>query len=214
MRRLTKETSNSFTKDYLNNKSIDFREKENICLVDYDKNSNSIEVINDKENYCIINNLPHVIAKNIFKKGVSYEFNSSKIEDFHWQTTFHCGGIFCSFEQFLKVGGFCENYHNWGLEDIDFQRKLNETIGLQLIDNIIPENSILHFEHLGRYDNKIYLINRVIFENRMKQGITQLCEQDISNTDTFIGGFIQGNIDYLKSFFSKNYILENELRKI
>lgn len=206
MRRLSERTSKLFLEDYLGGIPICFKEDNPMSLVDYDNETKTFSVVEGGEVSVLINNLMHVCERKYYSETTSYLFDPSKIYDFVWKTSFHCGGTFCSFEDFCNVAGFCENYHNWGMEDIDLQWKFNGFLGIQYIDAVVKESSIIHFEHKGRYNNEIYRKNREIFKERLKIGARQSIERD-KRKYTFMSNFLRQNIDILNTYlFIKNNI--------
>ena len=200
MYRLSESTCNEFIKDYTNNISIDILNIPDICMVDYDKYTNMLRPISEGEYNKIILDQPFVCTKSEFEMINREGVDLLNTDEFVWKARFHYGGTFCSFSNFYKAAGYCELYYNWGLEDEDFHCKLRAIGGIGKIDRIVPNKSILHFEHSTKYNNNTYKRNIEIFKQRQMLGVDEIIKLDKNNKESFIASYIQNNKDVLNSF--------------
>lgn len=174
--RLAEATVPAFISGYLQGFNIYLPDFSN-CLVTYDASNQSIIPINSAEICRCFNNIPHVCEK---LDGINLDdkFDYSKIEEFLWKPVVHYGGTLCSLEDFWNIGGYCELYHNWGLEDEDLHRKLGQRVSLCYIDQTIIKRSLIHLEHPRNYNNKTYLKNRTIFDLRFSKATEVVIAED------------------------------------
>jgi glycosyltransferase involved in cell wall biosynthesis len=90
----------------------------------------------------------------------------------------HAGGTFVEREQFLEIGGFCEEFAAWGCHDADLQWKLKEKFNLIEIPRL-PEYEVLHLDHKRGYFNKDqWQANRDIQQNRKLYGVEKAILED------------------------------------
>jgi len=201
MYRLSESTYGEFIQDYLDNKKIDIPDLPNTCLVDYDKCTNTLKPINGGEHNNTILDQPFVCTKKEFDMINSEDFDLSKTDELIWKASFHYGGTFCSFNNFYDIGGYCELYYNWGVDDEDFHLKLKSMNGIEQIDKIVPNKSMLHFEHKKKHNNtEYYKQNIKIYEERRTLKIDKVIEFDKNNEKSLIGAYIKNDINSMKSF--------------
>ena len=142
---------------------------------------------NQNESYALINNLMHVrIGEN-----KNQNFAENEIEDFCWQLNFHCGGLICNSSLVQKIGGFSLCYDKWGMEDIDFQWRLNEFYGTRYINDCIKDAIVLHLEHPTRAENESYKKNRNTFSKRRKNGLVNSIKKDIISFNKIKGYYYE-----------------------
>ncbi len=100
-------------------------------------------------------------------------------EPMFWNENRHCGGNLIRREQFREVGGYSEEFINWGCEDSDLQWKLSEMFDLRFF----PEFSeVLHLDHFKSYfSSEMWKRNEEISARRIKQGIRKVIELDRRN---------------------------------
>jgi len=111
-----------------------------------------------------------IIPNNIFKALPFYMFMSNK----HW------GGMFIKKNNFLNIGGYCENYFNWGVEDSDIQWKICQCLAIKQIPNY-RRFKVLHLDHIRNHINYLlYQINRKTFLKRQNTPIQKILKKDIS----------------------------------
>ncbi|RAL22554.1 hypothetical protein [Thermoflavimicrobium daqui] len=72
---------------------------------------------------------------------------------------------------------------------------------MQSIDDLILENSVMHFEHKKRFENQIYKMNRESFDKRRQLGLNEVKRVDITSENTFMGNFINGRFDRISKYF-------------
>lgn len=66
----------------------------------------------------------------------------------YWNENRHCGANMFRRTHFENVGGYCEDFINWGCEDSDLQWKFRETLKL----DFFPEDlEVLHLDHPKGY---------------------------------------------------------------
>lgn len=144
------------------------------CFINYEHNK--IKSLQN-ESYALINNLVHVrIGEN-----TNQNFNENQIKNFDWQLNFHCGGLICDRDLVHNIGAFSLAYCNWGMEDIDFQWRLNEFYGTRLINDCVSDLIVVHIEHQSRADNERYKKNREIFSLRREKGLKSSIKEDLKN---------------------------------
>lgn len=199
IRRLKKEFHEAFSRDYLAKINIDFGSSIPYCYSEYDEIKNVVSPISGVEIYRVMYNLVHVGEVNRSEKDITFEAN--RIEEFsnNWRPAIHFGGVLCSRKTFIKAGGYCEKYYNWGAEDIDFQWKIEGTSGMQLIDYVISNCSLLHFEHESRCDNTLYSKNRDICDRRRKEKIEKIVEADLNEKNSFIARWYAQDYEFCKN---------------
>src|SRR3989344_2859388 len=85
-------------------------------------------------------------------------------EPMFWNENRHCGGNLFRMEQFRGVGGYSEEFINWGCEDSDIQWKFYEKYDLQFF----PEKlEVLRLDHQKEYFNsEMWKKNEAICERR------------------------------------------------
>ena len=184
--RLSRETSQIFIDQYLENDDLLYNvDDKEACLVDY--HDGFIRTINGGEAHGRINDMPYVCTQYNYDNVVNNnDVDYTKIEEFIWSPTFHYGGTLCVKDVFWKIGGYCEKYYNWGLEDEDIHWKLKETTGLLFMYDILPEEKLMHFEHNRKYNNDIYDKNHQVFQERVSGGVKQAISNDTLNKETFV----------------------------
>jgi glycosyltransferase involved in cell wall biosynthesis len=201
MYRLSEETCRDFIIDYLYGKNNNAFNQPDICMIDYDKTLFSLKPISEGECNGIILSQPFVCTKEEFDIINSEGFDVEKADKYIWKARFHYGGTFCSFKNFMAVAGYCELYYNYGCEDGDFHYKLKLKSGIEQIDSIVTQKSIIHFEH-ERKINPITKNNVNIREERSRRGIDEIIKFDINNEKSFIGSYIREDMNTLRNFFA------------
>jgi len=191
MYRLSENNVASFCKNYQLNQTIQFPDPK-YCLIDFDSKSKLIPS-QKGEFQAIVNHQPHMSYVSDYKTNPTTDFDYRRIEKYSWKPEFHYGGVACTRRDFFKVGGYCEKFLNWGMEDSDFQWKLSCISLLKTIINI-RKRQIIHFEHRSRCKNSIYIRNRKIYEKRLGLGINKVIEKDLlKNTSNFHNRYINKN---------------------
>jgi|GEM_PF-1698948 len=95
-----------------------------------------------------------------------------------WSESMHYGGNLMRREQFESIGGYCEQYVNWGCEDTDLQWKLKNTFNLQFFPKI-EEFTVIHLDHEKRYVvAETVDRNEGIFTRRRQGGTYQAIKED------------------------------------
>jgi len=113
-----------------------------------------------------------------FQKYVGDESNKGK-EPMFWNENRHCGGNLFRMKQFRKVGGYSEEFINWGCEDSDLQWKFSEAFDLQFFPE---ELEVLHLDHpKGYFSPEMWAQNEKISERRKKEGLEKAIKIDGRN---------------------------------
>jgi len=100
-------------------------------------------------------------------------------EPMFWNENRHCGGNLFRMEQFRNVGGYSEEFINWGCEDSDLQWKFREVYDLQFFPKDLK---IMHLDHLKQYfSSGMWARNEEISARRMKEGLEKAIENDMRN---------------------------------
>ena|SRR3989344_62431 len=100
-------------------------------------------------------------------------------EPMFWNETRHCGGNMFRRDQFEAVGGYCEDFVNWGCEDSDLQWKFAEKYGLEFFPD---EFEVIHLDHpKGYFSPEMWARNEEISARRMKEGLEKAIENDRGN---------------------------------
>ena len=113
-----------------------------------------------------------------FQKYVGDEKNKGR-EPVFWNENRHCGGNLFRKEHFLAVGGYSEDFINWGCEDSDLQWKLSEIYNLQFF----PEDfEVMHFDHpKGYFSPEMWKRNEEISRERIRAGLEEVIKRDRRN---------------------------------
>lgn len=181
MHRLSEQYVESFIERYKINTNIGLPDND-ICLVDFDKKENCLKPLMNGEISEIINGQLHVCSNDDYNKVIlNNDFDYTKIEEFIWKPSFHYGGTILSRDNFEKVGGYCENYYQWGMEDEDLHTKLKYFYTVYRIEKYVKGKPLLHLEHSRNYNNDIYAKNRDCFNARVNDGIDSMVRKDIIN---------------------------------
>ena len=81
-------------------------------------------------------------------------------------------------KQFEIVGGYCEDFINWGCEDSDLQWKFKEVFDLQFF----PEGKefmVMHLDHKrGYFSPEMWKRNEKICSERKQKGILKVAKED------------------------------------
>jgi hypothetical protein len=114
-----------------------------------------------------------------FQTYVGNEANKGR-EPMFWNENRHCGGNLFRMKQFRDVGGYSEEFTNWGCEDSDLQWKFSETYDLEFF----PDNlEVLHLDHSkGYFSPEMWARNEGISALRKEEGLTKAIENDRRNT--------------------------------
>ena len=96
-----------------------------------------------------------------------------------WFENLHCGGNFFRRSQFNHVGGYSEEFINWGREDSDLQWKIQQCFELRFI----PKETVfevMHLDHDKSYFSKeMWKRNEAMEQDRQKRGIAYCIAHDI-----------------------------------
>ncbi len=100
-------------------------------------------------------------------------------EPMFWNENRHCGGNLIRMKHFKNLGGYSEEFVNWGCEDSDLQWKLNEIYDL----GFFPESfEVLHLDHPKSYFSpEMWKRNEEISSRRVRQGVQKAIEIDRRN---------------------------------
>lgn len=93
-----------------------------------------------------------------------------------WNENRHCGGNLFRMKQFKAVGGYSEEFINWGCEDSDLQWKFSQLYHLQFF----PENlEVIHLDHpKGYFSPEMWAKNEEISRRRIEEGLERVIERD------------------------------------
>ncbi len=100
-------------------------------------------------------------------------------EPMFWNENRHGGGNLFRMEQFRNVGGYAEEFINWGCEDSDLQWKFREVYNLQFF----PENlEVMHLDHpKGYFSPEMWARNEEISRRRIQERLEKIIERDRRN---------------------------------
>lgn len=208
MRRLKEISHEAFSQDYLEDKEINYDEKSPYCYSEYNQRKKKIEPLKAGERYKTMYNLVHV-GEHVSSQS-NIEFEAEKMEEFSetWKTVVHFGGNLCRRKDFIMIGGYSEKYYNWGAEDIDFQWKMGESCGMQMIDYVLNEYSLIHYEHASRCNNALYAMNRNVFTKRREHNVEEIIKSDLEEKNSFIARWNAGDFRFCKDMLvrGKEYL--------
>ena len=81
-------------------------------------------------------------------------------------------------EQFVSVGGYCEDFVNWGCEDSDLQWKFAEKYGIEFFPD---ELEVIHLDHpKGYFSPEMWVRNEKIITQRKSEGVESAIRLDKS----------------------------------
>ena len=102
--------------------------------------------------------------------------NNNGLEPMFWNENRHCGGNLFRREQFDTVGGYCEDFVNWGCEDSDLQWKLSDTYGI----GFFPDDfEVIHLDHpKGYFSPEMWSRNEKICALRKIEGVETAIKAD------------------------------------
>ncbi|MCM1295763.1 MAG: glycosyltransferase [Muribaculaceae bacterium] len=187
MYRLLERSRVEFINDYMNDIEISIDDGKMFCIAVYNQTEHKIEISPDDEIIDIINGQYHVCSKKDYNRVKNNkEFHSDKIEEFIWVPTFHYGGTLIKKCDFWRIGGYCEQYYNWGLEDEDIHWKMKTLTKSKEIYNVCSSLKMLHFEHKKNMNNLIYKKNREVYDERLRDGVEKSLENDLDNIKKYI----------------------------
>ncbi len=90
-------------------------------------------------------------------------------EPMFWIENRHCGGNMFRRVQFESVGGYCEDFVNWGCEDSDLQWKFAEKYGIEFFPD---ELEVIHLDHpKGYFSPEMWARNEKINAQRKEEGV-------------------------------------------
>ncbi len=94
--------------------------------------------------------------------------------------TYHAGAVFVERKKVITVGGYCQNYHAWGYEDVDLQIKLNKVFKTKHRMSIPKTKNydVLHLDDRNNFSKKGYDRNTRIFKERMEGNFIDLARRD------------------------------------
>lgn len=114
-----------------------------------------------------------------YKKYVEERLGSDKDFNFwpiYWNENRHCGSNFFRRTHFIEVGGYCEDFINWGCEDSDLQWKFRENFNLEFFP---PEFEVIHLDHpKGYLSPKMWEQNERKSTERKANGVKLAIEHD------------------------------------
>ena len=114
-----------------------------------------------------------------YKKYVEERLGSDDNLNFwpvYWNENRHCGSNFFRRCQFEEVGGYCENFINWGCEDSDLQWKFRETYKLEFFP---ADLEVVHLDHpKGYLSPEMWGKNEEESARRKKEGVKTAIEYD------------------------------------
>jgi len=113
-----------------------------------------------------------------FQDYINNKRNRGK-EPMFWNENRHCGGNLFRIEQFKAVGGYSEDFINWGCEDSDLQWKFSQIYDLQFF----PEDlEVMHLDHTKDYFSpEMWARNEEISRKRVEEGLERVIEKDRRN---------------------------------
>jgi glycosyltransferase involved in cell wall biosynthesis len=105
--------------------------------------------------------------------GTEKEFNFWPV---YWNENRHCGSNLFRRSHFMYVGGYCEQFINWGCEDSDLQWKFRELFKLEFF----PEDlEVIHMDHpKGYLSPKMWDLNEQKSTQRKNNGVQSAIEFD------------------------------------
>lgn len=115
----------------------------------------------------------------------------------------HGGGTIVHIDDFWKIGGYGESFFQWGCEDEDFHKKLSGVCICYKLGTIINQYNVLHLEHDLNWNNKMYLINNKLANNRKKLNVSDIVKIDLSMPNSFANAYINKNDSFLKKCILK-----------
>ncbi|MEK6857356.1 MAG: glycosyltransferase family 2 protein, partial [Nanoarchaeota archaeon] len=152
----------------------------------------AISKLNFEQTYIVtVDGLPRKVR--VFEKDSSYKKTFTAFEeDFQkfitgenkgkepifWNENRHCGGNMFRREQFVSVGGYCEDFVNWGCEDSDLQWKFAEKYGIEFFPD---ELEVIHLDHpKGYFSPEMWVRNEKIITQRKSEGVESAIRLDKS----------------------------------
>jgi hypothetical protein len=113
-----------------------------------------------------------------FQKYIGDEKNKGR-EPVFWNENRHCGGNLFRKEHFLAVGGYSEDFINWGCEDSDLQWKFREIYTLQFFPDDLE---VMHLDHpKGYFSPEMWKRNEEISKERISTGLGEVIKRDRRN---------------------------------
>lgn len=98
-----------------------------------------------------------------------------------WSEDLHCGGNFFRREHYDAIGGYCQEFINWGCEDSDLQWKFAHFNLLEFFP-YAKEFEVLHLDHPKEYFSpEMWKKNEEICAERRKVGAKEARRRDIKN---------------------------------
>lgn len=100
-------------------------------------------------------------------------------EPMFWNENRHCGGNMFRRAQFMSVGGYCEDFVNWGCEDSDLQWKFAEKYEIEFFPD---ELEVIHLDHSkGYFSPEMWAHNEKIVAQRKREGVETAIKFDRGN---------------------------------
>ncbi len=97
-------------------------------------------------------------------------------EPMFWNENRHCGGMLFRRSQFESVGGYCEDFVNWGCEDSDLQWKFAEKYGIEFFPDRLE---VIHLDHpKGYFSPEMWANNEKISAQRRRNGVEAIIKID------------------------------------
>lgn len=113
-----------------------------------------------------------------FQRYIADERNKGR-EPIFWNENRHCGGNLFRKSQFLEVGGYSEDFINWGCEDSDLQWKFSGAYKLCFFP---ADLEVMHLDHPKEYFSpKMWKRNEEISRKRVAEGLEKSVEHDRRN---------------------------------
>lgn len=148
-------------------KTIDSLNLNNPFLATINNKIREVEYIKKKDEFGDIRNYTSI--KDLEKE--------SFFEDI-FETDVHWAGMFFRKNNFFNVGGFCEQFENWGMDDVDLYWKFSFFYKLVSFPKKKLFN-VIHLDHKrGYFSKEKYIRNREISKKRQKEGIIKSLYSD------------------------------------
>lgn len=116
-----------------------------------------------------------VAFEDDFQRYINNKNNLGK-EPMFWNENRHCGANLFCIDKFVSVGGYSEDFINWGCEDSDLQWKFSEIYDLEFFPKTFE---VLHLDHpKGYFSQKMWANNEETIKKRKKNGLRKTIEED------------------------------------
>lgn len=154
--------------------AIDSLNLENEFIASTDKLKRDLKVVTkNTEEYLKV----FTTSKDNFQRYVADSSLKGK-EPKIWSENLHAGGNFFRRVHFEEIGGYCEDFINWGCEDSDLQWKFKQIFNLQFFPKI-NEFTVIHLDHKKDYfSSEMWKRNEGICAERKDKGIHLAIKKD------------------------------------